>query len=48
MSVAGIPPAADAPPGSLALRAVPLATATIAFAAYSATAARTITWWDGS
>jgi hypothetical protein len=31
-----------------ALRAVPLASATIAFAVYASTAARTITWWDGS
>src|SRR5262245_6880428 len=31
-----------------ALRAVPFACAAIAFAGYAATAARTITWWDGS
>jgi hypothetical protein len=31
-----------------ALRAVPFAAAALAFAAYAATAARTITWWDGS
>ena len=29
-------------------RATPLVTLAVAFAAYSATAARTITWWDGS
>src|SRR5262247_4875894 len=31
-----------------ALRAVPFAAAAIAFAVYAGTAARTITWWDGS
>ncbi len=30
------------------LRAVPLASGTLAFAVYAVTAARTITWWDGS
>src|SRR5262245_61407403 len=30
------------------LRAMPFAAATLAFAVYAATAARTITWWDGS
>jgi hypothetical protein len=38
-------------PGTLprrVLRATPLAAAALAFAAYAATAARTITWWDGS
>src|SRR5215467_12719556 len=48
MSAAGTSPAADAPPRSLALRAVPLATGALAFTAYATTAARTITWWDGS
>jgi hypothetical protein len=31
-----------------ALRAVPFASAALAFAIYAGTAARTITWWDGS
>jgi hypothetical protein len=38
---------ADAAP-LRALRATPVATGIVAFAAYAATAARTITWWDGS
>src|SRR5262249_35688402 len=41
--------ASHAPSGALrALRAVPFAAAALAFTAYAATAARTITWWDGS
>jgi len=34
--------------GTRALRAAPFACAAIAFVVYSGTAARTITWWDGS
>lgn len=46
MSVA---PAADAGRSpAAALRAVPVAAAALAFVAYATTAARTITWWDGS
>jgi hypothetical protein len=48
MSAASFSPALDPRPRRRALRAVPLATATIAFVAYAASAARTITWWDGS
>src|SRR5215468_12751247 len=49
MSVAGTSPAADArAPRTPALRAILVATAGLAFVAYAATAARTITWWDGS
>src|SRR5262249_47456245 len=49
MSVAGTSPAAGARPSwSPVLRAMPLATAGLALVAYVATAARTITWWDGS
>jgi transmembrane protein TMEM260 (protein O-mannosyltransferase) len=40
--------AEPSPPTRRATRWVPVATGAVAFAAYAATAARTITWWDGS
>ena len=42
------PGARAAPLRGRALRAVPFASALLAFAIYAGTAARTITWWDGS
>jgi hypothetical protein len=42
------PGPAVAPLRVRALRAVPFASAILAFVAYASTAARTITWWDGS
>src|SRR5437899_9982670 len=41
-------PVAQRPPRERALGLVPLAVAAVAFAVYAGTAARTITWWDGS
>ena len=38
----------DPTPSTPLLRFVPFICAGIAFAAYAGTAARTITWWDGS
>jgi hypothetical protein len=43
-----LPAPAANPLRERALRSVPFASAAVAFAAYAATAARTITWWDGS
>jgi hypothetical protein len=48
MHVAPDSPGPAAPLRVRALRAVPFATAALAFFAYAGTAARTITWWDGS
>jgi transmembrane protein TMEM260 (protein O-mannosyltransferase) len=44
----GAPPSFLPPRSRPAFPAVPFATGALAFAAYAATAARTITWWDGS
>src|SRR5262245_40440881 len=46
MEAGALPHAPSGPPR--ALRAVPFAAAALAFVVYAATAARTITWWDGS
>ena len=49
MCVEAEPAPHDSPPlGQRALQAVPFSAATIAFVVYAGTAARTITWWDGS
>src|SRR4249919_1634501 len=46
---AGAPPESDLrSPSKRLARWIPLAAAAFAFAVYAATAARTITWWDGS
>jgi len=46
MAVAALTPGDNRPVP--AMRAAPLATGALTFAVYAATAARTITWWDGS
>jgi len=48
MAAADMPPSPVVARRSSWVRLVPLATGLVAFAGYAATAARTITWWEGS